>query len=331
MEHGAVDDGRRQVGRAAAVTGQLEIDALQATAVIETDIVFDIEGVTLAGHEHVFHARQAHLGRLACQVRDHRAQAGRARRLGFFAAKATAHPAHVDHHLVHRYIEHFGNQLLHLGGVLGRAVDDHAAVFGRHHRRDLGFQVEMLLAADMQGALQAMGCIAQCAGRVPAPVGVAVEDKVLFAQRFDHIEHRLQVFVGDDRCQRGAARGVEVACGHSHHRLADELHGVDGQQGVARQQRADVFQARYVFVSNGNAHALEGVAGRGVDTDNARMGTVGQPGIHVQLIREPRRSSIYTASPDTCLSALSCLTLRPTPLVMSWLNRSASSAWLLAT
>src|SRR3990167_6851141 len=35
------------------------------------------------------------------------------------------------------------------------------------------------------------------------------------------------------------------------------------------------------------------------------------------------------ASPETCLSALSCLTLLPTPVVMSARNSSASSAWVL--
>src|SRR5690606_11084000 len=43
-----------------------------------------------------------------------------------------------------------------------------------------------------------------------------------------------------------------------------------------------------------------------------------------------RRSSTYTASPETCLSALSCLTLRPTPVTRSCLNRAAISSWVLA-
>ncbi len=94
-------------------------------------------------------------------------------------------------------------------------------------------------------------------------------------------------------------------------------HGVDGQQRVAGHQRADVFQARYVFMSDGDSHAFEGVAGRGVEADDSSVGAVQQARVQVQLVGNSRRSSMYCASPDTCLAALSCLTLRPTPVVRS--------------
>lgn len=68
--------------------------------------------------------------------------------------------------------------------------------------------------------------------------------------------------------------------------MADELHIIDGQQRIARQQRADVFQARHVFVGDGDAHAFKGVAGLGIDADDFRMGAVRQPCINVQLIGE---------------------------------------------
>src|SRR5690606_10108544 len=100
VEHGAVDDGARQVWRIAAVASQVDLDAVQHAVVVEAYVVFDVEGVALAGHGHVFHARQAHLGRPAGQMRDHRAHAGRARGLGFLAAETTAHATHVDDDLV---------------------------------------------------------------------------------------------------------------------------------------------------------------------------------------------------------------------------------------
>ena len=260
VEHRAVDNRGRQVRRATAVTGQFQVDAVQAAGAVEAHVVLDVERVTLAGHQHVFDPRQAHFGRLAGQVRDHRAQARRARGLGFLAAETTAHAAHVDDDFVHRHVQHFGHQFLHFGGVLRRAVDDHAAVFGRHHRRDLGFQVEVFLAADVQRALDAMfgGC--QCAGRIAALMGVAVEHEVAFAQGLDHVQHRLQIFVFDDRGHGGLACGFQVFRRDGEHHLTDELHVVDGQQRVAGHQRADVFQARNVFVGDGDAHAFEGVA-----------------------------------------------------------------------
>jgi hypothetical protein len=123
--------------------------------------------VALAGHQHVFDPWQAHLGRLAGQARDHRAQARRAGGLGFLAAETAAHAAHVDDDLVHRHVEHFGHQFLHFGGVLRRAVDDHAAVFGGHHRGNLRFQVEVFLAADVQRALDAVFGGGQAAAESP--------------------------------------------------------------------------------------------------------------------------------------------------------------------
>ncbi|MNS54526.1 hypothetical protein D3C72_873240 [compost metagenome] len=286
VEHRAVDDRRRQVRGATAVAGQFQVDAVQAAGAVEAHVVLDIERVTLAGHQHVFDPWQTHLGRLAGEVRDHRAQARRAGRLGFLAAETTAHAAHVDDDLVHRHVQHFGHQLLHFGGVLRGAVDDHAAVFGRHHRRDLGFQVEVFLATNVQRALDAMFGSGQRRGRIAAFVGVAVEYEVALAQGFDHVQHRLQVFVFDDRGHRRLARGFQVFRRHGDHRLTDELHGIDRQQRIARQQRTDVLQARHVFVGDGDAHAFKGVAGRGVDADDPRVGTVRHARINVQLVRK---------------------------------------------
>ncbi|MNH07887.1 hypothetical protein D3C79_672890 [compost metagenome] len=286
MEHGAVDNRRRQVRGAAAVTGQVKVDPVQATGVVKTDVILDVEGVTFAGHQHVFNPRQTHLGRLAGEVGDDRAQTGGAGGLGFLAAKTTSHAAHIDDNLVHRYVEHFGNQLLDFSRVLSRAVDDHSAVFGRHHRRDLGLQVKMLLAADVQGALNAVRGARQGAGRVATLVGMAVEDEMFLAQRFDHIQHRFEVFVFDDCGHGGASGGVEIAGRNGNHRLADKLDLVDSQQRVARQQWADVFEAWNVFVGNGNAHAFEGIARVGIDAQYPSVGAVRQARIDVQLIGE---------------------------------------------
>ncbi len=284
VEHGTVDDGAGQVRRVAAVAGQIDLDAVQQAVVIEADVVLDIEGVTLAGHGHVFHARQAHLGRPAGEVRDHRAQACRARSLGFLAAETAAHAAHVDDDLVHRHAEHFGHQLLHLGGVLRRGVDDHAAVFGGHHRGHLRFQVEVLLPADVQRTGQPARRARQCAGRVAAPVGVAFQHEMLLVQRLDHVEHRLQVFVLDHCGHGGLACGFQAVGSHGDHRLADELDLAVGQQRVAGHHGTDVQLARYVLRRDGDGHTRNLVAGAGIDADDAGVGALAHAGIDVQLI-----------------------------------------------
>ena len=52
------------------------------------------------------------------------------------------------------HAERVGDLELHLAGMLGRAVDEHVAVFLRHGVGDLTFEVELLLAADAESALQ---------------------------------------------------------------------------------------------------------------------------------------------------------------------------------
>ncbi len=284
VEHGAIDDRAGKVRRVAAVTGEVDLDAVQQTVIVEADVVLDVEGVAFAGHGHVFHARQAHLGRPAGEVRDHRAQARRSRGLGFLAAEAAAHAAHVDDDLVHRHAEHFGHQLLHLGGVLCRGVDDHAAVFGGHDRGHLCLQVEVFLPADVQRTLQPTWRAGQGGGRVAALVGVAVKHEVLLVQRLDHVEHRLQILVFDDRGHRRLACGFQAVGSHGNHRLADELDLAVGQQRVAGHHGTDVQLARHVLRRDGDGHARNLVAGAGIDADDAGVGALAHAGIDVQLI-----------------------------------------------
>ncbi len=284
VKHGAVDNRRGQVRRVAAVACQIQLYTLQTTLVVEAHVVLDVERVALAGHLHVFKTLQAHLGGLAGQPCNHGAQAGRARRLGFLAAKATTHAPHVDHDAVHRHAQYLGHQLLDFRGVLGRAIDNHAAVFSRHHRGYLGFQIKMFLTADVQVALQTVGCACQRCGRVATFVRVAVEHKVFLTQRLNHIQHRLQVLIFDNRRHCRLPGNVQIASSNGKHRLTDKLHRVDGQQRIAGQQRPDVLQPRNILMSNRNAYAVEGVAGRGVDADDSRVGTVGKTCIHMQLI-----------------------------------------------
>ncbi|MNL45341.1 hypothetical protein D3C87_1679800 [compost metagenome] len=76
--------------------------------------------------------------------------------LRFLTAKTTAHAPRIDCHSVHWQVEHRGHQLLDLGRVLSRGIHQHAAVLGRHHRCNLGFQIKVFLTADMQLPLNAV-------------------------------------------------------------------------------------------------------------------------------------------------------------------------------
>src|SRR3989338_7883582 len=286
MEHCTVDDLAGQVRRITAVAGQFNFDTVQQAVVVKADVVLDVERVTFAGDLHVFDARQAHLGRPAGEVGDHRTQARRACGLGFLAAETATHAAHVDDDLVHRHAEHFSHQLLHFGGVLRRGVDDHAAVFSRHNRGNLGFQVEVFLAADMQAALQAARRSGQLGAGIDDLVLVAVEDEMLLAQRIDHVEHRFKVFVLDDRGHGRLACGFQAIGTYGQYHLTNVFNLAVRQQRVTGHDRADVQLARYVILGDGNRHARELVAGAGIDADDARVSAVAHTGIDVQLIGE---------------------------------------------
>ena len=122
------------------------------------------------------------------------------------------------------------------------------------------FKVEVFLPANVQIALQAMSGFAQGAAGIAALVSVALEHKMFFAQGLDHVQHWLQIFVLNNGRHRGFAGGVQVACSHRQHRLANKLDDIDGQQRVAGHQRAYVFEAGKVVMGNHQPDAIEGIA-----------------------------------------------------------------------
>ena len=94
-------------------------------------------------------------GRPSLRRRD-RGDAGEQRRLRLLAAEAAAHAPALDLDVVRLQAEARGDQVLHLARVLGRAVDEHAAVLARHRVRDLALEIELLLAADLERVGEAM-------------------------------------------------------------------------------------------------------------------------------------------------------------------------------
>ncbi len=123
---------------------------------IETDIVVDQEIMALAGHDHVVVAVEAEL---AGPARLHGGERRNRRPLGglrLLAAEAAAHAANFDRHRMIGAAEHMGDNVLDLGGMLGRAIDDDVAILPGKGQRDLALEIEMILAAHLDAALQAM-------------------------------------------------------------------------------------------------------------------------------------------------------------------------------
>src|SRR5690606_14160558 len=97
-------------------------------------------------------------------------------------------------------------------------------------------------------------------------------------------EYRLKVLVFDDRGHGRLAGGFQAVGGDGDHRLANELHLAVCQQRVAGHDGTDVQLAGYVLGGDGNGHAGNLVARRGIDADDTGMGAVAHTGVNVQLV-----------------------------------------------
>ena len=105
---------------------------------------------------HVLPARQADAHRppeaRRRQRRDRRPGVG----LHFLAAEGAAHAQALHDDRVLRHAEHARDDLLRLGRVLRRRVDEHAAVLVAIRERGVGLEIEVLLPADRELAVEAV-------------------------------------------------------------------------------------------------------------------------------------------------------------------------------
>jgi hypothetical protein len=150
VEHGAVADRVAQVGGAAAACEQVGINAQNAATPVEAHGVIDPEIMPLAGHHHVFVAVEAALGRTARHMGRQSREAGPLRGLALLATEGSAHAAALHRHARGRQMEHVRHEMLHLGRMLRRAMQHHAALLLRHGEAHLAFKVEMFLATDAE-------------------------------------------------------------------------------------------------------------------------------------------------------------------------------------
>ncbi len=231
MQHRPVGHRQGQVQRPAAAGEMGELQPQDAAGPVESAAVVDTEIVPLAGDQEIVVAVIAHLagppGDLCCDRTGH----GQVVALALLAAEPAAHAPRLHPHRMHRHAERVGHLVLDLGRVLGRGMDMRAAIFGRQGERCLPFEVEMLLPADRDAAVDAVGCCGHGLHGVADPVDArAVLEPVVAGQRVLDAQHR-RTFV--DLCPGPAGRPArgQMRCGsHEKQRLAQVMNLARAEQ-----------------------------------------------------------------------------------------------------
>ena len=187
--------------------------------------------MALAGDHHVIVAVIAHLAGPPRGPGGQRAGHGQRIALAFLAAKAAAHPAHLDAHRTHRQMQGMGHLVLHLGRMLGRGMNDHVTPLLRQGQGDLAFQVEVLLAAHLDLPVDPMGGGGDGGGGIAlGPDHGACLKPAVGGQR---LIHRQQggVFGEADLAHPGRPARGKVALGnHKENLLPQVMHRARGQQ-----------------------------------------------------------------------------------------------------
>jgi hypothetical protein len=140
------------------LASHLQLQARDAAGVVKAHVVVVGERVALAGDHEVVVAVQPQLDRAAELVARPRGPHGQVAGLRLLAAEAAAHAPALHPHRVVVDAQRVRHPVLHLAGVLGAGVDPPLVLLQRQGVGDLAFQVEVLLAAHFQRALQ------RCAG-----------------------------------------------------------------------------------------------------------------------------------------------------------------------
>jgi len=187
----------RQIRRVAGAGHQGHLEAEQAPVVVVADLVVEPEAVTPPGDQEVVVAVDPKLDRHAQPRRGDGRDAGEEGGLRFLAAEAAAHPPAFDLDLVRVAAQCVGDQVLHLGRMLGGAMHPHRVALHRDRVADLAFEVELFLAAEIEAAVEP---VRRAGNRGPRPAGPALADEV--HRRHDIVLRRVRGLGGQHGLER---------------------------------------------------------------------------------------------------------------------------------
>lgn len=287
VEHRPIVDRQRQVGRRPAARGQLQRNGGQPPLIVEADVVGGLEVMPLAGHDHVLVAIRTALGRAAGLHRDQGGGGGEQRGLRLLAAEAFAHAADLHGDGGVWAIQHARDQVLDLAGMLGRRPDVDVAVLARRGQGHLALEVEVVLAADRELALDPARRGGERGLGVAARHALRGLDLQVHGPSGGDVDGGRQILVLDDGQAGGGACGGDRDGGDGEQALA---HAIDlasrrltgSEQLVVVDHRADVVLAGDVLGGQHQHHAGRGADGREIQLGDLRMRAGAHAQVHVQ-------------------------------------------------
>ncbi len=260
MEHRAVDHARREIRRAAAIGVELNVVDADAALGVEADAPIVAEGVALAGQFEIVVAVEPDLARRAGHVGAERGDGRPGAGLALLAAEAAAHAARLHRHEGVGKPKDARDDVLHLGRVLRRSPDRHLAPLAGRSHRDLSFEIEMLLPADVELAFEPMRREAKRRLHVAAAEIVIRQHARAAGEGVVNSKRRLGLGDVDLRELRRAPRRVARLGDDGEQGLAAIENLVGGEERLVLERRRDVVGAGNV---GGRQHGDD--AGRGAD------------------------------------------------------------------
>ena len=260
----------------------MQLQAVQAPAVVVAHGVVADHGVALAGNHEVVVAVQAQLDWRAHGMSRYCGPHGDMAGLRFFAAKAAAHAPALHLYGVVVQTQGVRHPVLHFGRVLGAAVHRPLALALGQRVGHLPLQIKMLLSAHLQTAAQGMGGALQGGLRIAAAHKYRRQHIALRGQGLLHGQHRRQGFDIEQHGARGAARLHDGARHHQTHHLADVLHRVARKNRLVARKRGQ-HRVAWNISSQHNAHdAGHSAGGRAVHAAQTAVGYGAEDGRGMQ-------------------------------------------------
>ena len=148
---------------------------------------------------------------------------------------------------MHREIEHVRDDVLHFGWMLSRRTDEDRAVFASLGAGRICLEIEMILTAERDLALELQGRSCQGAFDIAAPNVIWFGVKTLCCDSFLGRKNCGQGFVFDDDLGGSGAASLGGFTNNKGHDLPVIKSFMIGEKNLIVPDRADIVQTRDIF------------------------------------------------------------------------------------